>query len=405
MQALQGLVSKLVSSSRIRRLVYAPCYEPCSSHVSGASSLALWLRTISHFSCGDNINGGMNGPMGASDDFSLRQAESGFSNSSNNSNSDMEEHNVQRHPSKEPIPGGSLRDDKSFDQPPPHFQELHNSSRSFPPKFDSDHSRVGGRGKRNKSFQIDFEYRSLTRASETRRDVDASDNSFLENFKLGYDNESSKPSEIPASNQSEEEKLSPDQPTPEAEPQDVDEIFKKLKETGLIPNAVAMIDGLCKDGLVQEAMKLFGLMREKGTLPEIVVYTAVVEGFAKGQKADDAIRIFRKMQKNDISPNAFSYTVLIQGLYKCKRLQDAADFCVEMLEAGHSPNVTTFVGLVDSFCVEKGVEEAQDVIRKLREKGFSVNEKAVREFLDKKAPLSSSVWEAIFGKKTPEGPF
>ncbi|KAI8028175.1 Pentatricopeptide repeat-containing protein [Camellia lanceoleosa] len=33
-------------------------------------------------------------------------------------------------------------------------------------------------------------------------------------------------------------------------PQDVDEIFKKMKETSLIPNVVAMLDGLCKDRLV-----------------------------------------------------------------------------------------------------------------------------------------------------------
>ncbi|KAL5168550.1 Pentatricopeptide repeat-containing protein [Glycine soja] len=173
-------------------------------------------------------------------------------------------------------------------------------------------------------------------------------------------------------------------------PQDADEIFKKMKETGLIPNAVAMLDGLCKDGLVQEALKLFGLMREKGTIPEIVIYTAVVEGYTKAHKADDAKRIFRKMQSSGVSPNAFSYMVLIQGLYKCSRLHDAFEFCVEMLEAGHSPNVTTFVGLVDGFCNEKGVEEAKSAIKTLTDKGFVVNEKAVRQFLDKKAPFSPS---------------
>ncbi|XP_019053651.1 PREDICTED: pentatricopeptide repeat-containing protein At4g38150-like [Nelumbo nucifera] len=78
-------------------------------------------------------------------------------------------------------------------------------------------------------------------------------------------------------------------------PQDADEIFRKMKETGLIPNAVAMLDDLCKDGLVQEAMKLFGLMHEKGTFLEVVIYTAVVEGFYKAQKLDDAKKIFRKM--------------------------------------------------------------------------------------------------------------
>ncbi|KAI4347927.1 hypothetical protein L6164_008700 [Bauhinia variegata] len=260
-----------------------------------------------------NKDGSINGSTRATDDFSLTEAESGFSDSGNNGNGNREAYSIEQNPSK-PIPGRPLRD-----------------------------------------------------------------NSFLERFKLGFDEQSTNPSETPAGNQSEEDGSNPDQLITETGPQYVDEIFKKMKENGLIPNAVAMLDGLCKDGLVDEAMKLFGLIREKRTLPEIV--------------------------ENGISPNAFSYTVLIQGLYKCQRLQDAADFCVEMVEAGHSPNVITFVGLVDSFCVEKGVAEAQGVIRTLIEKGFTVNEKAIREFLDKKAPFSSSVWEAIFRKKTAEAPF
>ncbi|CAL9148814.1 unnamed protein product [Musa hybrid cultivar] len=129
----------------------------------------------------------------------------------------------------------------------------------------------------------------------------------------------------------------------EAPPEDADEIFKRMKETGLIPNAVAMLDGLCKDGLIQEAMKLFGSMREKGTMPEVVIYTAAVEGFCKAARFDDAKRIFRKMQKNGIAPNAFSYKVLIHGLCEGKKLDDSVEFCMEMLDAGHSPSVTTLV--------------------------------------------------------------
>lgn len=232
---------------------------------------------------------------------------------------------------------------------------------------------------------------------DNKREFSQSDVNFLEKFKLGlYNKRENQPSDSEAAAQvrgkEQEEKLSP--------PQDANEIFKKMKETGLIPNAVAMLDGLCKDGLIQEAMKLFGLMREKGTIPEVVIYTAVVDGFCKAHKLDDAKRIFRKMQSKGVTPNAFSYTVLIQGLYKCNQLDDAIEFCLEMLEAGHSPNVTTFVGLVGGLCKEKGVEEAQNVIGTLKQKGFVVNDKAVRQFLDKKAPFSPLVWEAIFGKKT-----
>ncbi|KAI5683843.1 hypothetical protein M9H77_05071 [Catharanthus roseus] len=220
------------------------------------------------------------------------------------------------------------------------------------------------------------------------------DSDFLERFKLGFDR---------TKRVNSDSKESPDQTadtTAEPTPEDADEIFKKMKETGLIPNAVAMLDGLCKDGLVQEAMKLFGLMREKGTIPEVVIYTAVVEGFCKAQKLDDAIRIFRKMQSNGITPNAFSYGILVQALCRGKRLDDAAEFCGEMLEAGHAPNVATFIGLVDCFCREKGLEETESLITTLRQKGFVLDEKAVREYLDKKGPFMPLVWEAIFGKRS-----
>ncbi|KAH7856062.1 hypothetical protein Vadar_032297 [Vaccinium darrowii] len=226
---------------------------------------------------------------------------------------------------------------------------------------------------------------------------------FLDKFKLGFDKGNKQLPEAASTKQEEEEeeegmKSAADGKLPP--PPDADEIFKKLKETGLIPNAVAMLDGLCKDGLVQEAMKLFGLMREKGTIPEVVIYTAVVEGFCKAHKFDDAKRIFRKMKNNGIPPNAFSYTLLIRGLCKGKRLEDAVEFCVEMLDDGHSPNLATFIGLVDGFCREKGLEEAQSLIRALTHKGFYFDEKLVREYLNKKGPFLPLVWEAIFGKKS-----
>ncbi|KAJ1415293.1 hypothetical protein SESBI_18250 [Sesbania bispinosa] len=73
-------------------------------------------------------------------------------------------------------------------------------------------------------------------------------NNFLDKFKLGFDNKTMNPSEVATSNQYEEAKRSdPSQTTPESAPQDAYEIFKKMKETGLIPNSVAMLDGLCKD--------------------------------------------------------------------------------------------------------------------------------------------------------------
>ncbi|RLN35230.1 pentatricopeptide repeat-containing protein [Panicum miliaceum] len=194
-------------------------------------------------------------------------------------------------------------------------------------------------------------------------------------------------------------------PPAPAQPVDVDEIFRKMKETGLIPNTVSMLNGLCKNGLVQDAIKLFGLMREKGAIPEVVIYTAVVEAFCKAAKLDDAVRIFRKMQGNGVIPNTFSYWLLIQGLYKGGRLDDAIGFCVEMFEAGLALNAETFVGLVDAVCKMKGVDEGEKLVRSFQDMDFAIDEKSIREHLDKKGLFSTVVWEVIFGKRKPGGPF
>lgn len=309
-------------------------------------------------------------------------------------NGDNDNRNYQNPP--EPIPNRPLRGERPFNnQNQNQSQNQNKNRRSFQPRFNNYQQQ---QRPQQQSFQ------SPNRPCPKLPDEFQSDETFLDKFKLAIDKRPDNPQQNEPLAQRQEQKPNLDEPVSDP-PQDADEIFKKMKETGLIPNAVAMLDGLCKDGLIQEAMKLFGLMREKGTIPEVVIYTAVVDGFCKAQKFDDAKRIFRKMQSNGIAPNAFSYNLLIQGLYKCNKLEEAVEYCIEMLEAGHSPNVTTFVGLVDGLCREKGVEEAQSVIATLKEKEFLVNDKAVREFLDKKAPFSSSVWEAIFGKKTSQKPF
>ncbi|AES94925.2 putative pentatricopeptide [Medicago truncatula] len=398
--------------------------EGLVSLLNSKQILSSWLITMRHFSFNDNFRGGniKQAANGKSDDEFFRQR--GDTNFNENGGNRNEEGFDIRQRLEESSQTRVLRGQKPINQPHSNSQEFNRSGRR--PRFDgnrgnkssqidlgfqgrnADETGRDGGHRGNKSPRIDLGFQGRN-VAETGRDGGQSGDSFLDKFKFDFDDKIGSQSDVEASSQLEEARAvnssNFNQPAQESMPQDADAIFNKMKETGLIPNAVAMLDGLCKDGNFQEALKLFGLMREKGTIPDIVIYTAVVDGYTKAHKADDAIRIFRKMQSNSISPNAFSYTVLIQGLYKCSKLHDAVEFCVEMLEAGHSLNVTTFVGLVDGFCKENGIEEAKGVIKTLIGKGFAFDEKAVRVFLDKKAPFSPSIWEAIFGKKAPQIPF
>nr|XP_010917815.1 pentatricopeptide repeat-containing protein At4g38150-like [Elaeis guineensis] len=137
--------------------------------------------------------------------------------------------------------------------------------------------------------------------------------------------------------------------TSKSPPIDIDDIFKKMEKMGLISKAVAILDGLCKDGLVQKAMKLFRLMHKKRTIPEVVIYMTVVVGFYKTAKFDDAKRIFKKdAEKWDIL-NTFSYAVLIQDLCKGEKLENSIEHSMKMLNTGHLLNAAIFADFEGIF--------------------------------------------------------
>ncbi|KAF4359791.1 hypothetical protein F8388_008353 [Cannabis sativa] len=57
------------------------------------------------------------------------------------------------------------------------------------------------------------------------------------------------------------------------------------------PNLVwygAIIDGLCKEGLMEKAQQLFLEMKEKGVLPDVVVYSSLMHGLCYADKWEEA---------------------------------------------------------------------------------------------------------------------
>jgi len=182
------------------------------------------------------------------------------------------------------------------------------------------------------------------------------------------------------------------------DPTDLQEIFHKMKEDGLVQQAVKMFDGLSKDGLTHEAMKLFGQMKDKSKMPDVVAHTAVVEAYAKAGKPKDALKVFMRMQASGCLPNSYSYSVLIQGLCQCGMLQEAGKYTLEMLGYGWKPNAATYVTLVDSYLSAQKADEMQQLLVKLKEKGFVANDKAARQHMKTMGRFNRGVMDMLFGQ-------
>ncbi|KAL6964540.1 hypothetical protein U1Q18_035592 [Sarracenia purpurea var. burkii] len=190
------------------------------------------------------------------------------------------------------------------------------------------------------------------------------------------------------------------------DPTNLQEVFHKIKTEGLFNNAVKMFDALSKDGLTHEALELFGQIKDKGHMPDVVAHTAVIEAYANAGQAKEALKVYHRMLASGVKPNAYTYAVLIKGLANSgdgKLLVEAKKYVMEMLEKGMRPNAGTYVAVFEAFGREGKAEEGREFLEAMKKaaaaRGFVVEEKEVREVLrDRRGPVFRSVMGILFGK-------
>ncbi|CAI8603613.1 unnamed protein product [Vicia faba] len=185
------------------------------------------------------------------------------------------------------------------------------------------------------------------------------------------------------------------------DPKDLQEIFHKMRSgDGLLNHAVKMFDALSKQGLTHEALELFGQIKDKGQMPDVVAHTAIIEAYANAGQPKEAHKAYMRMLASGVFPNAYTYTVLIRGLAVNDRfLKDARKYVVEMFEKGMRPNAETYTAVFEGLVREGKMDEAVKLLEEMKGEGFVPDEKAVKEVLgNKKGPLFRTVINILFGK-------
>lgn len=185
------------------------------------------------------------------------------------------------------------------------------------------------------------------------------------------------------------------------DPKDLQEIFHNMRSgDGMLNHAVKMFDALSKDGLTHEALALFGQIKDKGQMPEVVAHTAIIEAYANAGQPKEALKVYMRMLASGVSPNAYTYTVLIKGLTSdSKFLGDAKKYLLEMMEKGMKPNAATYTAVFEALARDYKAEEATEFLEQIKALGFVADEKAVRELLSsKRGPIFRTVFSILFGR-------
>ncbi|KAL0375885.1 UNVERIFIED_CONTAM: hypothetical protein Scaly_0706100 [Sesamum calycinum] len=186
------------------------------------------------------------------------------------------------------------------------------------------------------------------------------------------------------------------------DPKNLQEVFAKIREDGLMNSAVKMFDGLSQDGLTHEALELFSQIKDKGQMPDVVAHTAVMEAYANAGQAKEAHKVYLRMLTSGVLPNAYTYRVVIRGLAESgeeKMVKEAKKYVGEMVGRGMRPNAATCVGVYEGL-VKVGLEDdGKEMLEMLKEKGVVPEESKVREVLkNKRGPVYRAVMSALYGK-------
>ncbi|KAK1370519.1 Pentatricopeptide repeat-containing protein [Heracleum sosnowskyi] len=187
------------------------------------------------------------------------------------------------------------------------------------------------------------------------------------------------------------------------DPKNLQQIFHDIRNgDGLFNFAAKMFDGLSQDGLTREALQLFSVINEKGSMPDVVAHTAVVDAYVNAGQAKEGLNTYLRMVNCGIKPNAYTYSVLVKGLALSgdkKLLKEAKKIVVEMMGKGVKVNAGTCVVVFQAFVKTGNVEEGKEFFEVMKGKGFVADEKEVREVLKgKRGPEFRGVMDILFGK-------
>ncbi|RZC80962.1 hypothetical protein C5167_043532, partial [Papaver somniferum] len=141
-----------------------------------------------------------------------------------------------------------------------------------------------------------------------------------------------------------------------------------MQTFGPSPNEVTygtMLDGLCKNGKIEEAIELFESMEGIGALANIEMYTILIHGLCRADQLEDARKMFHEIPEKGLVPNVVTYNTMMSGLFHRKMSLKVDKLIIEMEEKCCLPTARTYDTIIKGFFKGKETEKALQFLRKM----------------------------------------
>ncbi|CAN8269261.1 unnamed protein product [Cochlearia groenlandica] len=165
------------------------------------------------------------------------------------------------------------------------------------------------------------------------------------------------------------------------------ELFKELKENfGNVSSRVyaVMIKHFGKCGKLTEALELFNEMKGQGNGPgpDVYAYNALMSGMVKAGMINEANSVFKKMEENGCVADINSHNIILNGFARTGVPSRAIEMFEAMKRCGVKPDGVTYNTLLGCFAHGGMFEEAARMMREMKEKGFEYDSITYSSILD-----------------------
>ncbi|XLR07190.1 hypothetical protein S83_035128 [Arachis hypogaea] len=132
-----------------------------------------------------------------------------------------------------------------------------------------------------------------------------------------------------------------------------------------------IVNALCKVGRVEEAKKKFVEMMAKNLRPDSTIYDTFILSFCKQGKISSAFRVLKDMERNGCSRTLKNYNSLILGLGGKRQIFEIYGLMDEMRERGIYPYIYTYNNIISALCEGGKTNDATSLLHEMLDKGIS----------------------------------
>lgn len=117
---------------------------------------------------------------------------------------------------------------------------------------------------------------------------------------------------------------------------------KLKKHFSLKPDVVTFIillAGLCREGMLEKALKLFNTWISKGRKFDATTYNKMISSLCREGRFKDAFDEVYEMKKKKPVPDHYTFNIIQGALINACKLQEAEDFKSKMVEKGSANSI------------------------------------------------------------------